>query len=87
MSKSKDKKIKLYDIVGIAIIVSFVGFGGYFSFGLVQSFINEDKSVLSDKVWCPNCQTYHDKATADRENEKLVWCVNCNKYHAPNQDE
>ena len=87
MSKSKDKKINLYDYVGIAIIISFLGFGGYISFGLIQSFTNEDKSVISDKVWCANCQTYHDKETAERENQqKLIWCVNCQKYHAPAQD-
>jgi hypothetical protein len=86
MSKSKDKKNNLYDYVGIAIIISFIGFGGYFSFGLIQSFTNEDKSIISDKVWCANCQTYHDKETAEAEEGKLVWCINCKKYHAPGLD-
>ena len=84
--KNKTNKYKLFDLVGIAIIVAFISFGAYFVYGLTSSMLNEDKSIISDQVWCNNCQTYHDKQTADAEEQKLVWCVNCNKYHAPGQE-
>ena len=48
----------------------------------------KDSSIVSDQVWCSNCQTYHDKQTAEsEENQKLIWCTNCKKYHAPNADD
>ena len=84
--KNKTNKYKIYDLVGIAIIVAFISFGAYFVYGLTSSMFNEDKNIVSDQVWCNNCQTYHDKQTAESEEQKLVWCVNCNKYHAPGQE-
>ena len=88
--KQKDQKTKysFYDILGLIILTSFLSFGLYFSYGLVNSYLDEDQSVASNQVWCANCQTYHDKQTAESEaqSQKLVWCVNCNKYHAPGQE-
>tara|TARA_Y100000590_G_scaffold17081_1_gene20511 strand:- start:737 stop:1000 length:264 start_codon:yes stop_codon:yes gene_type:complete len=57
---------------------------------IVMKFISSDDLTLtSSQVWCANCQTYHDKETAEQEAQdtKLVWCINCNKYHAPDADE
>ena len=85
--KNKTKNIKLFDLIGIAIAIAFILFGSYFIYGLTSSMLTEDKSIISDKVWCNNCQTYHDKETAEAEEQKLIWCVNCKKYHAPGQDE
>ena len=84
--RDKDKKFKFFDFVGLFIIISVICFGGYFIYGLTQSILKDDKSIISDQVWCANCQTYHDKATAEEEQQKLVWCVNCQKYHAPGED-
>ena len=54
----------------------------------VNVYLDESSNGLSDQVWCQNCQTYHDRATAEKEEEqKLVWCVNCNTYHLPGADE
>ncbi len=83
---NKDK-INFTNIVGSIILIFFVSFGSYFLYGLILSFTEDDSSVLSNQVWCANCQTYHDRATAEEENQKLVWCVNCNKYHAPGADD
>ena len=85
--KKKDQKssYSFYDILGIVILVSVLTFAGYFSYGLINSFLDEKQNVVSDQVWCNNCQTYHDKATAEAEaqSQELIWCVNCKKYHAP----
>ena len=74
----------LGSIIGLTFLISF----GYFSYGLVRSYTNDEFSVNSDKVWCANCQTYHDKQTAEQEkqDQELVWCINCKKYHAPGLD-
>ena len=80
------KKYKIFDLVGLAVIVAFISFGAYFVYGLTTTMLDKDKSIISDQVWCENCQTYHDKKTAEAEEQKLVWCVNCQKYHAPDQD-
>ena len=83
---NKDK-LNFTNITGTIIILFTVTFGSYFLYGLVSSFLNNDSSVLSNQIWCANCQTYHDRTTANQEErEKLVWCVNCNKYHAPGID-
>ena len=84
--KNKTNKYKLFDFVGAAIIIAFISFGAYFVYGLTNSILDKDKNIISDQVWCNNCQTYHDKQTAEAEEQKLVWCVNCNKYHAPGQE-
>ena len=78
------EKSILGSIIGLTFLISF----GYFSYGLVQSYTNDEFSVNSDKVWCANCQTYHDKQTAEQEkqDQELVWCINCKKYHAPGLD-
>ena len=87
MKKTKTKKIySFYDILGLLIVVSILSFGIYFTYGLTKSFLDENKNITSDQVWCTNCQTYHDKETAEQENQKLVWCVNCNRFHAPDQE-
>tara|TARA_B100000029_G_C17155082_1_gene807482 strand:- start:83 stop:337 length:255 start_codon:yes stop_codon:yes gene_type:complete len=83
---NKDK-LNFTNIMGSIILIFFFGFGSYFLYGLIDSFTKDDSSVLSNQVWCANCQTYHDRATAEEENQKLVWCVNCNKYHAPGADD
>jgi len=88
--KKKEQKTKysFYDILGVLILSSVLAFGSYFSYGLVISYLNEDQSIVSNQVWCANCQTFHDKETAEAEaqSEKLIWCVNCNKYHAPGEE-
>ena len=86
--KDKQSKYSFYDIIGILILSSVLLFGFYFSYGLVNSYLDKDQSIVSNQVWCANCQTYHDKQTAEDEiqSQKLIWCVNCNKYHAPGQE-
>ena len=85
MKKTKLKKsYSRYDILGVIILLSVITFGFYFSYGLTKSFLNKDQTITSNQVWCNNCKTYHDKQTADAENQ-LIWCINCNKYHSPNQ--
>ena len=87
MKKTKIKKIySIYDILGTVILTSVLSFGIYFIYGLTNSYLDKDKSITSEQVWCANCQTYHDKQTAEAESQKLVWCTNCNKYHAPDQE-
>ena len=86
MKKTKIKKnYSIYDILGSIILISVLSFGIYFVYGLTSSYLDNDKSITSDQVWCANCQTYHDKQTAEAESQKLVWCTNCNKYHTPDQ--
>ena len=88
MGKRKEiKKSYTTSVIGSIIVITFLLSAGYFTYGIVRSYTNEEFSVNSDKVWCANCQTYHDKETAAKEQEeKLVWCVNCQKYHAPGID-
>ena len=87
MSKRKQiKKSNTTKILGIIIAITFCMSAGYFIYGVVQSYTNDEFSINSDKVWCANCQTYHDKETAEAEEGKLVWCINCKKYHAPGLD-
>jgi len=69
-------------IIAIAFTVS----AGYFVYGLTKSFTDNQFSVNSDQIWCTNCQTYHDKTTAEQEQNKLVWCINCNRYHTPRDE-
>ena len=84
MSKRKQiKKNHTTKILGIIIATTFCMSAGYFTYGIVRSYTNDELSINSDKVWCANCQTYHDKETAEAEEGKLVWCINCKKYHAP----
>ena len=35
-----------------------------------------------NKVWCPQCQKYHEKKDA---HSNIIWCVNCKKYHKPDE--
>ena len=87
MSKRKQNK-KSYStkILSMIIAIFFLLSAGYFVYGLTKSVLNDDFTLNSNQVWCTNCQTYHDKETAERENNNLVWCVNCNKYHAPKDE-
>ena len=82
-AKNKDSKksFNFGKINGFIIVMCMVAFLSTF----VYEFINAD-SVDSNSRWCANCQTYHDKETAEAEEEKLVWCINCKKYHAPGLD-
>ena len=88
MGKRKEiKKSYTTSVLGSIIVITFLLSAGYFTYGIVRSYTNEEFSVNSDKVWGANCQTYLDKETAAKEQEeKLVWCVNCQKYHAPGID-
>ena len=84
--KNIKKKLSLSDVIGI-LIISIVSVSSiYLVYGVVVSIKNDDSTIASNKVWCANCQTYHDKETADQEAAKLVWCNNCNKYHAPGEE-
>ena len=86
-NKKIKKKYSSFDILGIAIAVLVLFSGTYLIYGVVNSINDEDASISSNKVWCANCQTYHDKETAEQEAAaKLVWCSNCNKYHAPGEE-
>ena len=83
-NKKIKKKYSSFDILGITIAVLVLFSSIYFIYGIANSIKSEDSTIASNKVWCTNCQTYHDKETADQENaSKLVWCSNCNTYHAP----
>ena len=77
------------NILGTIVLASILIFGGYFLGKTINSFRNADSSIGSNQVWCANCQTYHDRATAEQEAEsqKLIWCVNCKTYHSPDKDE
>ena len=87
MSKRKQtKKSYTTRILGTVIATTFCLSAGYFTYGIVKSFTNDEFSVNSDQVWCANCQTYHDKQTAQEEEQKLVWCINCNTYQAPRDE-
>ena len=72
----------------LGILVSLV-FIAFITIIVVKFISTDDLALTSNQVWCANCQTYHDKATAEQEAQdtKLVWCINCNKYHAPDADE
>ena len=84
MAKRKNiTKTNNSNILGIMLILVFT----IFSATAIYRFISIDNlSLTSNQVWCANCQTYHDKATADAENNELVWCINCNKYHTPRDE-
>ena len=77
---------KKSNILGTLILSFIIAFAGYFTYNLIDINLNSDSSISTGQVWCSNCQTYHDRQTAEEENQKLIWCVNCNKYHAPDQD-
>ena len=81
-------KVKKHITIGNLIAVFFVIFASIFLYNLATNILDKDSSIFSDQVWCSNCQTYHDKQTAEsEENQKLIWCTNCKKYHAPNADD
>ena len=87
MSKRKQiKKSYSTKIMGIVIISICTVSAGYFVYGLTKSFSDENFSINSDRVWCANCQTYHDKETLENEQNKLIWCINCNKFHEPRDE-
>ena len=79
MAKRKNiTKTNNSNILGIMLILVFT----IFSSTAIYKFISIDNlSITSDQVWCANCQTYHDRDTAENENEnaKLVWCIDCNR--------
>ena len=77
------------NILGTLVLISVMIFAGYFLGKTINNFRSSDSSVGANQVWCANCQTYHDKATGEKEAEsqKLIWCVNCKTYHAPDKDE
>ena len=82
----KNKNIKTFsplDIIGILLLTTFISFGLYFIYERIN---NDYDETSSNQVWCNNCKTFHDRATAEQENQKLIWCVNCNTYHAPDQE-
>ena len=84
MKKNKAKKTYNYlDIIGILLIAIFISSASYYIYERVTNSSEESSSAL---VWCENCKTFHDKATADAEDQKLIWCINCNKYHSPDQE-
>ena len=72
--------------LGILVSLIFIAFIAIIAIKFIS---NENLALTSNQVWCANCQTYHDKETAEQEAQdtKLVWCINCNKYHAPDADE
>ena len=86
MAKRKNTtKTNNSNILGIMLILVFT----IFSATAIYKFISIDNlSITSNQVWCANCQTYHDRETAENENEntKLVWCINCNRYHEPRDE-
>ena len=72
-------------ILGFTVAIFLCLSVGNFIFGLIKS-SSEGSSVSANKVWCSNCQTYHDKETAAQEEQKLIWCANCNQYHEPRDE-
>ncbi len=76
------------NILGTLVLISVMIFAGYFLGKTINNFISADSSVGANQVWCANCKTYHDRATAEEEAEsqKLIWCINCKTYHAPDKD-
>ena len=90
MTKRKNiKRSYTTSVLGIFILSAFILSAGYFIYGISKTITDDKFSLNSNQVWCANCQTYHDKATAEQEAQetKLVWCINCNRYHAPDADE
>ena len=80
-------QVKKHITIGNLIVICFIIFASIFIYDLVITAADKNASILSDQVWCSNCQTYHDKQTANAEdNQKLIWCTNCKKYHAPDAD-
>ena len=84
MKKTKTKDYKILQKVMFTFIIILLSI---FSYRAADTFLDEDSQLNSNQVWCQNCQTYHDRATAEQEEEKLIWCVNCKRYHAPGEDE
>mgnify|MGYP001173630600 CR=1 FL=1 len=85
MSKRKNiKKSSGSNIIGILLSITFATF---VMITIYKFASNDNLSLSSDQVWCANCQTYHDRETAEQEEEKIVWCINCQRYHAPDADE
>ena len=68
------------------VVVAFTFSIGYVVFQVGKSFTEDDFNINSDQVWCANCQTYHDKETAEKEEQKISWCINCQKYHEPRDE-
>ena len=85
-NKNLKRKLSLSDIIGTIVVIIVFSSSIYLIYGAIDSFKNEDSSISTNKVWCANCQTYHDKEIAEKEAKKLVWCSNCNKYHAPGEE-
>tara|TARA_B100000401_G_C52361061_1_gene510343 strand:- start:217 stop:486 length:270 start_codon:yes stop_codon:yes gene_type:complete len=86
MGKKKTKKNNYSSkFISILVIVAFTFSAGYVSFRVGKSFLEEDFNINSNQVWCANCQTYHDKETAEKEKQaqKLTWCIDCQKFHEP----
>ena len=88
MSKRKSNTNKFTKVISFVVVVAFILSMGYVFFGIGKSFSEGDFNINSDKVWCANCQTYHDKETveAEQEKQKLTWCINCQKYHEPRDE-
>ena len=86
MSKRKSNNNNFTKFISIIVIIALTCSIGYVFFGVGKSFIQGDFNINSDQVWCANCQTYHDKETAEQENQKLTWCINCQKYHEPRDE-
>ena len=88
MSKRKSNNNNFTKAISLVVIVAFTFSIGYVFFGIGKSFGKGDFNINSDKVWCANCQTYHDKETAEAEQEKqkLTWCINCQKFHEPRDE-
>ena len=51
------------------VVVAFTFSIGYVVFKVGKSFTEDDFNINSDQVWCANCQTYHDKETAEKEKQ------------------
>ena len=86
-NKKIKKQVSLFDTLGLSIIIIIGLSACYFIYGITTSIKDENATISSNQVWCSNCQTFHDKATAEEESNRLIWCVNCNKYHLPGQDQ
>ena len=86
MGKRKQiKKSYTTKILGFTVAAFFTLSAVYFIYGFAKS-LSDNTAVSSDQVWCANCQTYHDKETAEQEEQKLIWCINCNQYHEPRDE-
>tara|TARA_B110000263_G_scaffold153735_1_gene133422 strand:- start:4202 stop:4465 length:264 start_codon:yes stop_codon:yes gene_type:complete len=86
VSKRKSNNNNFTKVISIILALVFTFSVGYVFFGIGKSFSEGDFNINSDQVWCANCQTYHDQATADQEKQKLTWCINCQKYHEPRDE-